>query len=141
MKPIEYEPQSVTAARHVIRNQDPPKECFFEDLHHGTLWFTRREDVEACLLEDERLLLVALPNTGNLEQDEWIRTSLERGDNPTLSRHAIDEALRELFEKFRLRDSRQRSRLSKHEPVPSFPESALRRDGGPRQRLGRLGRR
>ena len=106
MKPIEYEPQSVTAARHVIRNQAPPKECFFEDLHHGTLWFTRREDVEACLLEDERLLLVALPNTGNLEQDEWIRTSLERGDNPTLSRHAIDEALRELFEKFRLVETR-----------------------------------
>ena len=102
--PAVYEPQSVTAARHIIRSQEPPAECFLDDLHNGTRWFGRREDVENCLIEEDRFLLVYLPRTRDDEHDDSIRTALERGDNPTLSRHAIDEALRELFRKFRLNE-------------------------------------
>lgn len=100
----EYTPQSVTAARAIVRNEDVPEEVFLGDIFHGSSWENEWVNTFECLASPGSV--VFNPNTDCPEHEQWIRDELEDLTNRSLSLNAIDEALREVFRLFKAHETR-----------------------------------
>jgi hypothetical protein len=91
--PTGYEPQSVTAARSVLGNEEePPYYVYREELIDPDAYGWRR----SALRDNKRDPNIIAPDLRR-KREEMVQESLERGLNSTLFLNAIDDALRECF--------------------------------------------
>ncbi|HIB65388.1 MAG TPA: hypothetical protein EYO33_09820 [Phycisphaerales bacterium] len=95
------EPEAVQAARAVINDKEPPENLIFDDPQKvSNSWEGARS--EAQRTEGERFSEIQLPHFGDLDMEHSFFQSQK---NPKLRLKLIENAIREVFQKFVLVDT------------------------------------
>lgn len=94
---INYEPQALTAARAILRNDDPPEDVFLPEVFAGANDWPGFRTACAKALET-RCHFIQIPCVGPYDECNALHDRLEQPTkNPRLRQYLIEEALREVF--------------------------------------------